>query len=334
MVGLRSLVTGATGFVGKHLVRALVERGHAVTALFRGAPDVGAPEGVRWQRGDICNQSSLIEAVRGAAVVYHLAGIVPGKGGHSALWRTNCEGTRMLLQACIENGVERLVFVSSVCAYSPPLKTLIDEDCPIGGGDSYGRSKAAAELEILRGGSNLCYVILRPCQVYGPGDNGGFTSLITSMLSRNYVFTAGHTPRSFSLVYVGDLVEAIIRAGTSHISGSVTVNIAGPSLISLQALISAYSAITGHAARCVPLPASAVRLVQELRWLTRNLGADAMRPRWKSYRSNRVYGSLLLGGPQYSLRRAKLEFGFDPGFSIQDGLANTLDKNINDSVCE
>lgn len=331
---LPALVTGATGFVGRHLVRALAERGHTVTALARTNADISDLQGVRWQRGDIIDQRYLADVTRSVSVVYHLAAIVPAKGGQSAQWRINCEGTRMLLQACIENGVKRLVFLSSVCAYAPPLKTLIDEDCPIGGGDSYGRSKAAAELEIINGApsSSLCHVILRPCQVYGPGDRSGFTALMMRMLGSNYVFTAGHTPRSFSLVFVGDLVEAIIRAGTSPISSSCTVNIAGPSLASLQTLVSAYSAITGHAAKHVPLPAAAVRFAQELRWFSRNLAADAMRPRWRSYKPDNVYGSLLLGGPEYALRRAKLEFGFEPRISVRDGLANILCNNFDDSV--
>ncbi|MDD2800108.1 MAG: NAD-dependent epimerase/dehydratase family protein [Methylococcales bacterium] len=320
-----SLVTGATGFVGSHLIRRLAADGQQVNALTREASDAPHIQGVHWHRGDITDKQSITAALREVSVVYHLAAIVSGKGGHSAQWHVNRDGTRALLQACLENGVKRLVFLSSVCAYAPPLKTLIDEDCPLGGDDSYGQSKAAAELEITRGApSDFCYVILRPCQVYGPGDRSGFTGLITSMLNSNYVFTAGHTPRYFSLVYIDDLVEAIIRAGKANISGSCTANITGPSLASLQTIVSASAKIKAHVPTLVAIPAPVIRFAQELRWLSRSLGTAGMRPHWKSYSQDHVYGSLLLGGPEYSLQRARSELGFEPATSIDDGLAKIL----------
>nr|WP_269144461.1 NAD-dependent epimerase/dehydratase family protein [Methylicorpusculum oleiharenae] len=319
------MVTGATGFVGSHLIRRLAADGQQVNALTRGGTNILKIQGVQWFRGDITVKQSITAALRGVSVVYHLAAIVPGKGGHSAQWHINRDGTRTLLQACLVNGVKRLVFLSSVCAYSPPLKTLIDEDCPLGGDDSYGQSKAAAELEITRGApGDFCYVILRPCQVYGPGDICGFTGLVTSMLGSNYVFTAGRTPRRFSLVYIDDLIEAIIRAGTSNITGSCTANIAGPSLTSLQAIVSASAEIKIHVPKLVPVPVRVVRVAQELRWINRNLGATGMLPHWKSYSSDHVYGSLLLGGPEYSQQRARSEFGFEPTTSVGDGLAKIL----------
>ncbi|WKJ91177.1 NAD-dependent epimerase/dehydratase family protein [Methylomonas montana] len=328
--GPSSLVTGATGFLGRHLVRSLVEHGHTVTALGRQCPNLVTPSGVRYQYGDILNQRCLADATRNVSVVYHLAAIVPGKGGQAEQWRVNHYGTRVLLQACIENGVKRLVFLSSVCAYAPPLKALLDEDSPTGGGDSYGQSKAAAELEIANAATNsLSSVILRPSQVYGPGD-GGFTAMLVSMLSGKYLYTAGRSPRPFSLVYVDDLIEAIVRAGTSRAIGSDTLNIAGPPT-HLQALTSAYAAITGHEAKCVPLPIAVVRLAQELRWFSRNLSGNAMRPRWKSYAADQVYGSVLLGGPEYSVNRAKLALAFEAKTSIQKGLANVLNSHSHDS---
>ncbi|QSB01841.1 NAD-dependent epimerase/dehydratase family protein [Methylomonas sp. EFPC1] len=320
-----SLVTGATGFLGRHLVRSLIEHGHTVTALSRQHPNLVTPS-VRFVSGDILNEHSLADATRNVSVVYHLAAIVPGKGGQAEQWRVNYHGTRLLLKSCIENGVKRLVFLSSVCAYAPPLNAVIDEDSPIGGGDSYGQSKAAAELEIANAATNdLSTVILRPSQVYGPGDSG-FTSMLVSMLSGKLLFLAGRSPRPFSLVYVDDLIEAIVQAGTCPNISSNTLNIAGPPT-DLRALASAYAAITHHTAKCVPLPISAVHLAQELRWFSRNLSGNAMRPRWKSYSANQVYGSVLLGGPEYSASRAKLALGFEAKTSIQKGLENVLSRD-------
>lgn len=323
--GQSSLVTGASGFIGRHLVNALRERGDCVTALLHRQTLGDEGNGIRWQTGDLLKPADMLKACRGVSVVYHLAAVVPGRGSHQEQWRVNYEGTRTLLQACVENGVKRLVFLSSVAAYRPPFGLFIDEDWPIGGGDSYGYSKAAAEQEIAKlPASGLCRIILRPCQVYGPGDNA-YTEKLLSVVDRRVLFTVGRAPRPFSLVYIDDLVAAIVRAGTAAAIDSGTFNIVGPTTSSLQALYDAYAALTGQGSRkSMVLPVAAVRLAQELRWVIRNLSGDAMRPHWRSYADDQLYGSLLLGGPVYSGRRAKLKLAFEAKVPLSEGLAKIL----------
>lgn len=320
---MKVLVTGASGFIGRHLVRRLAAESGHVNALVRNENDVEDIEGVTWHLGDITDDRSLASALSEINLVYHLAAAVPGKGGCRRQWRVNQEGTRILLQACLEHKIRRMVFLSSVCVYAPPLKRYIEETDPVGGGDSYGQSKAAAELEIIKGApAGFGYVILRPCQVYGPGDDDGFTGLLKAVLDRRYVLTAGR--RAFSLIFIDDLIEAVIRAGAASVSGTCIANVSNPSPVSLDKIISTAAALNFRTPRPVALPCFLIRFLQELRWLARNLNPDGMRPIRKSYAADRVYGSLLLGGPEYSHREAQRQLGFEPRCSLADGLRRIL----------
>jgi nucleoside-diphosphate-sugar epimerase len=333
--GSPSLITGATGFIGRHLVRALTARGHPVSALVRDPARIDELPGARCRKGDLTEPGCLVEATKGAAVVYHLAAVVPGKGSRSRQWQVNCEGTRLLVRACIANGVGRLVFVSSVSVYAPPLAAIVDEGHPTGGADTYGQSKAAAEREIAKAASTaLRCVILRPCQVYGPGDTSGYTARLRSLLGSRYAVAAGACSRPFSLVHVDDVVGAIVAAGAVPLSHPCAINVAGPSLTSLRMLAAAHRSITGRAPKLVPMPAAAIRFASELRWMSRTLAADAARPHWKSYGPSCVHGSLLLGGPEYSLHRLRSELGFVPSVSVREGLANLLRDQAEPGVSE
>ena len=103
----RTLLTGASGFIGKHLLQRLVANGQQVTALVRKTADIRDLPGVKWCCGDSNDKQALSAALNDVAVVYHLAAIVPGKGSHTEHWRVNHQATRTLFQACLESGVQR-----------------------------------------------------------------------------------------------------------------------------------------------------------------------------------------------------------------------------------
>jgi len=175
---MQALVTGATGLVGAHVVRALLAKGWAVRALRRpsspawpaGEP---APE---WAEGDLRDPDSLRRAAEGCDAVFHVA-------GHYALWAedeaifhtVNVEGTRNVLAAARAAGVARVVHTSSVaCIGEAPPGGLADEDTVVRPSDlcgGYKRSKLAAERvvqEAVAEGQDV--VIVNPASVIGPGD--------------------------------------------------------------------------------------------------------------------------------------------------------------------
>lgn len=172
------VITGATGHIGNVLVRELLSRGENVRAVVPPWEDTMPLDGLAVEivEGDVRDVASLARAFEGADLVYHLAGIVAITAGmRELLDEVNVEGTRNVVQACLESGVLRLVYTSSIHAIEePPHGIVIDEKLPFnpdGTLGDYGRSKAEASLEVLKGvEQGLDAVIVCPTGVIGPYD--------------------------------------------------------------------------------------------------------------------------------------------------------------------
>ena len=209
------LVTGASGFVGGHLVSALVEQGYCVTCLVRSTSDTTAlsKTGIRLISGDIADRVAVGEAVRSVNTIYHVAGAI--KAAHREdYFKINQEGTRLILESIAENnpGLGRFVQISSLAAAGPSFHgralTEGEKPNPI---SWYGESKLKSEEEALGFKDRFPVTIIRPSAVYGPRDKE--TLIIFKMIQRGCLFTPGRLDRRFSLVHVSDLVAAVIRAG-------------------------------------------------------------------------------------------------------------------------
>jgi len=172
------VVTGATGHIGNVLVRELLAAGDKVRALVPSFENDLPIRGldVDILAADVCDAASLVAAFRGADAVYHLAGIIaitPGK--EKLLQRVNVEGTRNVVDACLESGIGRLIYTSSIHAIQePPLGIVINETFPVNPDNvlgPYARSKAMGTLEVRRGiERGLNAVIVHPTGVIGPFD--------------------------------------------------------------------------------------------------------------------------------------------------------------------
>jgi dihydroflavonol-4-reductase len=173
----RVLVTGATGFIGSHVVRALLARGDDVRVTVRGSSSTHSLEGLDVERvtADVTDRAAVRRAVRGIERVFHVAGTVNLRVPADQLLRINAEGTRTVLDACLAEGVERAVHVSSVAAIGPARKGgALDErhvrTGPIG--IPYADAKHAAEVEALRvAARGLDVVLACPAHVFGAGDD-------------------------------------------------------------------------------------------------------------------------------------------------------------------
>ncbi len=174
---MTTVVTGASGFLGNNLVRELTAAGRKVRCLVRN--DSSALEGldVELVKADTTQPDTLGPAFEGAEVVFHLAALVQvGDVKPEQLFRTNVEGPRNVVTACLEAGVERLVHCSSCHAlYEHPLYAPIDETRALALSDDclpYSRSKAEGELQVLEGVAHgLDAVIVNPTGIIGPYDH-------------------------------------------------------------------------------------------------------------------------------------------------------------------
>lgn len=215
---MRTLVTGGNGFVGSHLVDALVARGDEVTCVVRRTSDLRwlDTSSVTLAYGDLTAAEFPARAVEGVHVVFHLAGMLRGRD-YGAYHRVNGQGTRVVAEACrdVAGASPRLVYCSSQAAGGPSVgverRTELDTPAPV---SDYGRSKlegekAAAEI----GAAGVPYAIVRPPAVYGPRDTDVF--MYFKMISRGIAPFVGHGRQAFDLVYVADLVAAFLLVADS-----------------------------------------------------------------------------------------------------------------------
>ncbi len=210
---MKVLVTGATGFVGSHLVEALCRRGDQVTALARSAAKAAAlaPLGVRVVAGDLHDRAALREAVEGQDVIYHVAGVVAARD-EAGFLAANRDGTRHLVETAVAAAAGRVVFVSSMAAAGPTIRGR-----PLRGDElprpvtAYGRSKLAAEQVVKA--SPVAWSIVRPPMVYGPRDREVLKVFRLARLG--FVPVLGDGTQELSAVHGADLAEALVAAGTN-----------------------------------------------------------------------------------------------------------------------
>ncbi len=215
---MKAVVTGASGFIGSHLVDRLLAGGHGVRVLVRTTSRLEWLEDQRLERviGDLYDEGALRRAVTGVDYVYHLAGITRAKKPDE-YFRANQLGTRNLLEAVrdVAPPLRRFVHVSSQTAVGPsPTIAPINETARPQPLTNYGRSKWAAEQECHQFRNLFPVTIVRPPAVFGPRDRDIFEFFKT--VSRGLLPVAGLTDKYISLIHSADLVRGIIMAAESQ----------------------------------------------------------------------------------------------------------------------
>ncbi len=215
---MKALVTGATGFIGSHLVEALVQRGVQVRCLVRNKWHLGwvKDSPVEFVVGNCQERNSLKQAVKDVDQVFHLAGAITAVK-EKTYFEVNALGTENLVQACIENNtrLKKFIYLSSQAAAGPCRsggKKKESDSCePV---SPYGKSKLLGEQLALSHSHELPLLILRPCSVYGPRDQG-FYALFKCLSKSINPCLSGHD-QLVSMCYVRDLVRAIILAAENQ----------------------------------------------------------------------------------------------------------------------
>jgi nucleoside-diphosphate-sugar epimerase len=258
---VKAFVTGATGFVGGHLVEALRREGHAVTALVRNPARATALEqpGVTLIRGDLHSRPALEAASAGQDVIFHVAGAVAARS-EAEYMHANRDGTANLVAAAAAAGGDpRIVLVSSGAAGGPTRPghpaTGTEAAHPV---TRYGRSKLASE-DAVRAGS-LPWVILRPPTVYGPRDRDNLIKVFR-MARLGIAPVFGRGTMEISAIYAPDLAQGLIAAAGSGAVLGHTYYVNHPEVLTTAGLVRAIGRAMGRTVRTVGVPEWAGRAI-------------------------------------------------------------------------
>lgn len=310
------LVTGGTGFIGRHLTSKLMSVGARVRVLVhnRNNPKAMDP-GIEHAFGDLTDSESLLQAVRGCQVVFHVAALLGDRfEPRSHFWRVNVEGTRSLAEAALLNRVERFIHVSSVWAYGLVPREGIDETFPLTPSNTpYGDSKAEGQkvIERLHKERGLPSVIVQPGDVYGPTDQKWTRGPIELMRSGKFKLI-DQGKGVFQPIFVDDLVEGIVLAAEKGRIGESYI-LCGDERTTFETYFRQLAAI----ARVQKLPSAPSFIAMAMATFAE--GFARLTGTTPPFTRTGVRGT----GPRkdtYNIRKAKVQLGFQPKTSVAEGL--------------
>jgi nucleoside-diphosphate-sugar epimerase len=203
------LVTGATGFIGRHLARALSEI-YSVRCLVRKTSDISCLRNfnVDLTYGDLLATNSLGTALDEIDIIYHLAGEVYSRKKED-YYKGNVLATHNLIEACKEKGLKRIIFLSSVGVYKPvAAKTLLTEDSVCGPITIYGKTKLDAEELVKK--HNIPWVIVRAPVIYGPHQPTVLNRFFLDAFNKRKIYIVGNGDNLRSLCFIDNLVEGLV----------------------------------------------------------------------------------------------------------------------------
>ncbi|HLA85427.1 MAG TPA: NAD-dependent epimerase/dehydratase family protein [Thermoguttaceae bacterium] len=318
-----TLVTGAGGFLGRHLVQQLLARGHRVRAFCRHDHPELAREDVKVIHGDLTDPTAVSDACRGIDVVFHTAGMAGIWGSWKPFYAANTLGTRCVIEACRRHRVAKLVFTSSPSVtFDGRSQEGVDESAPYPREwlCHYAHTKALAEQDVLRanGRDGLATCALRPHLIWGPDDPHLCPRIIERARSGRLRRVGDGTNR-IDTIYVENAAEAHLLAADALGPGSP---VAGR----------AYFLSQGEPVNCwewidrllgiAGLPpvhgsislAAAWRWGAAIEWSYRLLGIHREPP------MTRFLAAQLGNSHYFDIRRARTDFGYEPRVSTEEGL--------------
>lgn len=311
MKNKRVLVTGAGGFIGSHLAEGLVKSGAKVRALahYNSRNDWGLiellPKEIKQEleviTGDVQDPFMVRKAVQGCDVVFHLAALIAIPYSYIApesYVNTNIKGTLNVLQACLDEGVEKVVHTSTSETYGTAQYTPIDEKHPLQGQSPYSASKIGADkiAESFYLSFGLPVATIRPFNTYGPGQSARaiVPTIITQALSNSEINLGLLTPVR-DLTYVKDTIAGFLKVAESDRAVGEVINIGTGAGITIGELAEKIIGIVGKD----------IRIVRD---------AQRIRPEKSEVME------LICDG-----RKAKELIGWEPQYTLEEGLREIIE---------
>lgn len=313
---MRAFVTGASGFIGSHLTRALKTNGWDVRALVHSTPIAEIP-GIISVTGDILDVMALEKAMAGVDTVFHLAAAVGSVVTDPHAFReVNVGGTEAVLTAARRAGAGRVVHFSSIGVLGAvKAGDIADEDYPTAPRTLYDQTKFAAEAAVLRAAADgFDVVIVRPGWVYGPGDRRTF-KFISAICRRKFALIAGASGRQ-TPVYIDDLVAGVLLVAANGRLGTV-YHLAGDEILTPAEMTAIVAMACGVAGPRLKLPKGPTKVAAFI--LEKVFGLMK-----KETPLNRGKLAFFLDPKAMSSARAKKELGYAPTTDFGTGIARAI----------
>ncbi|MDH3653313.1 MAG: NAD-dependent epimerase/dehydratase family protein [Myxococcales bacterium] len=315
------LVTGGGGFIGRSIVRALLDRGERVRVLCRGDYPLLRNWGVDLQRGDIRDQDVVAAAVEGCDGVFHNAAHIDLWGPYETFFDVNTLGTRHVIAGCKQHRVPKLVYTSTPSVvHSGDAVSGVDESAPYSSHFEahYPATKALAEQEVLAANAGaLSTVAIRPHLVWGPGDSSALPRLVARAKAGRLRMVG--RPQQIDTTYIDNAVAAHLSAYDRLAPGSPVAGKAyfitqgepleGPTFINDMLDAVGLPPVT----RVIPAPlARSAAAVAEAIWNTFKLQSEPP--------VTRFLVSQLSTAHWYDISAARRDLGYDPAVSYAEGM--------------
>jgi len=322
---MRILITGASGFLGGHLVEEMVSKGYDVIGMVRKSSNTGFLKslGVQLRTGDLTVPESLSQATKNIDIVIHLAAYYTFFGKKDLYRKINVEGTRMLLEAALTNGVKRFIYCSSTEAIGPVRNPPADEDSPPNPSYEYGRSKLEAEKVVRSYCGSIEYSIIRPSGIYGPRNVNDVSYWFITAFAKNALPTriiVGDGKNLIQFAHVKDVVQGFLLVlEKPEASKNQTYFISEDRAYTYLEVYKILAALCNREPPKIHVPpVVAKNLVMPVELFNRLRGKVDFT--WRisivdDLTSNRVY----------SVSKAMRDLGFRPKYDLKTGLKETIE---------
>ncbi len=322
---MKILVTGASGFLGGHLIDELSKKGYSVRGMVRNPAKAGRLRelGVEVFYGDLTLHDTLYSAVKGVDAVVHLAAYYTFVGSKKLYRLVNVDGTRALAEASLKAGVKRFIYCSTTEAIGPVRNPPGDELTPPNPQFEYGRSKLAAE-EVVRdlGSKGLDYTIVRPSGIYGPRNVNDVAYWFIMNVAKGGVFSkfmVGDGNYLVQFTHVKDVVEGFtLVLENPEVSSRQTYIISDENAYTYREVYQILAELLDKEPPKYTIhPILAKGLLAFTEIYDRLRGGDNLMLRMKIVDAVTTHRA-------YRIDKAKKELGYRPQYDLRRGLRDTI----------